>query len=508
MSSSNKRIAKNTIILYLRSIVIMLIYLYTSRVMLKQLGVDDYGIYSVIGGLVAMFSLMSNALSTSISRFITFEIGKGNKEKLRRIFSTSVIIQFGISVIVLLIAEIVAMWFINEEMTIPEERVTAAIWVLQCSLFTFCINLIAVPYNACIIAHEHMTAFAYISIIDVLLKLGICLCLIIAPIDKLVFFSILMTVSALIIRFIYVYYCQKKFQETKGELVFDKSVFKEMLGFSGWSFFTNTVHVFNNQGVNMLINVFFGVSVNAARGLATQVEGAVLTFVNNFTMAVNPQITKSYAGGDTDSLYGLICRGAKFSFFMMLIMVLPLICEAKTVLEIWLTTVPDYTVIFVQLSLIMGIIDTVGSSGYTACIATGRLKKYALIITPIGFLEFPFTWLLFFWGAQVVSTYYLYIVIKATIIVVRMFLLKEMVGLSTRRYMRDVIRPIFAVAIISIIPSLIVVYTLPQTFFRLVISIVVGIVSVSMVVLYVGMTNLERCTISDKVKKLFSRLKR
>lgn len=193
----------------------MLIYLYTSRVMLKQLGVDDYGIYSVIGGLVAMFSLMSNALSTSISRFITFEIGKGNKEKLRRIFSTSVIIQFGISVIVLLIAEIVAMWFINEEMTIPEERVTAAIWVLQCSLFTFCINLIAVPYNACIIAHEHMTAFAYISIIDVLLKLGICLCLIIAPIDKLVFFSILMTVSALIIRFIYVYYCQKNFKKQK-----------------------------------------------------------------------------------------------------------------------------------------------------------------------------------------------------------------------------------------------------------------------------------------------------
>lgn len=505
---SNKRIAKNTLVLYARSIVVMAITLYTSRVILRQLGVEDYGIYSVVGGLVAMFSLISNALSTSVSRFITYEIGRGDAAKLRKIFSTSVVIQLLISVVVLIVAELVAIWFIRTQMQIPAGRETAAVWVLQCSLVMFCFNLVSVPYNACIIAHEHMTAFAYVSIIDVLLKLGICLSLSFAPFDRLVYYAVLMALSAFVVRLIYGLYCHRHFPESKGRLVFDRQIFKEMLGFSGWSFFTNGVNLFNTQGVNMLINVFFGVTVNAARGLATQVESAVMTFVGNFTTAVNPQITKSYAAGERAALYNLVCRGAKFSFFVMYVMALPLICEAPMVLSLWLTEVPAHTVVFVQLSLVMGMIDCVGTSGFTACMATGHLKKYALIITPIGFLEFPLSWLLFRWGAPVVSTYYLYIAVKAAIIVARMYLLRGMIGLPVGRYLREVVCPVLAVAFLSAVPPVLTVRLVAEGFPRLVLSVAVSVCVVSLSALFVGMSRGERQTILAKVGAALSRLKR
>lgn len=506
-SADNKRIAKNTLLLYIRTLFVMLVSLYMSRVILEALGVEDYGIYQVVGGLVSMFSVISGTLSSAISRFITFEIGSGDQERLRRIFSTSVIIQVILAVSLFVIAEGVAMWFIRTHMQIPPGRAHAAEWVLHCSLVTFCINLISIPYNACIIAHEHMKAFAYVSILEVLLRLAVCFLIYVSPIDKLIFYAILLTIVAVIVRFVYSVYCHRHFVESRGKFSFDKPVFRELLGFSGWSFFTNTNSILNNQGVNMLMNVHFGVAVNAARGIATQVENAVLQFVNNFTTAINPQITKSYAAGDKERMFSLVCQGAKFSYFAMLLMALPIICEADTILRIWLVEVPEYTVIFVQLSLILGMCDCVGISGYTACAATGKMRKYALVLTPIGLLEFPLTWLFFLYGASVVSAYYLYIFVKVLVIIARLFMLHDMIGLKPVIFVKKVFRPMFLTSLLALVPSVAIVCCMPPSLLRLLLSVLLGVSSVVTASLFVGMTTNERNVIIGHFHKVLAKIR-
>lgn len=505
ISANNKRIAKNTLLLYVRTAFLMVISLYTSRVVLQALGVEDYGIYNVIGGVVMMFSVISNSLSSAISRFITFEIGRGDKERLRRIFSTGVIIQIVLSIIVIISVEVIANWFLKTQMQIPEGRMDAARWVLQFSLITFCINLISVPYNACIIAHEHMKAFAYVSILEAILKLGVCFCIMAISGDRLIYYAIFLTFTALIIRLVYGVYCHKHFEETRGKIMFDKSLTKEMAGFSGWSFFTNTSNLLNNQGVNMLMNVYFGVTVNAARGIAVQVENAVLQFVNNFTTAINPQITKSYAAGEFSRTHELVCRGAKFSYLAMLIFTVPLICETETILNVWLVEVPDYAVIFTQLSLIMGMIECLGSSGFTASMASGKIKKYALVLTPIAFVEFPLTWIFFACGASVVWTYYLYIIVKIAVLITRAHLLKEFIGLKFSTFCKRALQPSILATIAAAIPVVIEVLLIPQGLVRFFISIIVGFSSAVAASLYIGMTKGERAVIYTKTQDILSK---
>lgn len=501
-SANNKRIAKNTIVLYIRTMFVMLISLYTSRVILEVLGVEDYGIYQVVGGVVAMFSVISSSLSNAISRFLTFEIGHGDGERLKKIFSTSITIQLVIAAIIFLLSEIVGIWFIEAKMQIPLERLDAAKWVLHCSLFTFCINLLSVPYNACIIAHERMNAFAYIGIFEAIMKLAICYLIIVSPIDRLISYALLMMLLAVVVRIIYGIYCNRQFVESRVRVGFDKGIFKEMLGFSGWSFFNNTAFILNNQGVNMLMNVYFGVVVNAARGIAVQVESAVLQFVNNFTTAINPQITKSYASGDLESMHKLVCRGAKFSYFSMLFLALPIILEADQILNIWLVDVPEYTVIFVQLSLIMGLCDSIGNSGYTACIATGKLKKYSLVITSIAILEFPLAWVCFVLGAAPAYAYYTYIIVKIVILIARMYLMESMVGLKSSMYVRNVFLPILLTTLLAIVPPVVLSIFVRQSILRLVLIVVASFASVAVSTLYVGMTASERAVVLRGIGKL------
>lgn len=500
--SNSKRIAKNTMLLYARTFFVMIISLYTSRVILHVLGVEDYGVYQVVGGMVAMFAVFSQSLSSAISRFITYELGSGNAKKLAYVFSTSKVVQLIISAIVFLFGEIIGLWFMYNHMQIPDGRMEAANWVLQFTLVSFCINLLNIPYIACIIAHEHMKAFAYVSIFNAISQLGICYILLISPIDKLVFYGLLSMLISIGIRFIYVIYCKRRFEECHSPFYFHKAIFKEMFGFAGWNFFTNTNYLLNTQGVNMLINVFFGVTFNAARGLANQVESAVIQFVNSFTTAINPQITKSYAAGEKNEMFQLVCRGAKFSFFLMYIMALPLICEAATVLDLWLTVIPPKTVLFVQLSLLLGIFDCFGSTSTTACLATGKIRVYSIVIGTIGLLEFPFVWVAFSAGAEIEMAYYLYIVVKTAVIIARMFLMKRMVGLPVQSFITKAVIPSVLVAILSSIPSVVVVMYLPQTIIRLIISVIVGVISVGITALFVGMTTDERSFILSKVIKL------
>lgn len=491
-AQNNKRIAKNTLLLYFRTIFILIISLYTSRVILNALGVEDYGIYNVVGGFVAMFSLLSGSLSSSISRFITFELGKCNLEKLKLVFITSVNIQIGISLVVLILGEIIGLWFLNTHMNVPHGRMMAANWVLHCSLLMFCVNLISIPYNACIIAHERMTAFAYVSILEASLKLFICYLIIVSPYDKLISYAILLVAVSIIIRLIYGIYCGRHFEECRYRLTKDSSLVKEMTGFAGWSFFTNSCYLFNTQGVNLLINMFFGVALNAARGIATQVESAIMQFVNNFTMAVNPQITKNYAAGNMQEMNKLVCRGAKFSYFLLLLFALPVMFEAEYILWLWLKIVPEHTVIFLRLTIIGAMVNMLGSTGYTACMATGNIRRYVLWISTIGCLVFPLTWMAYKLGATVETTYVIFILVYIGVDSVRLYIMKGLLGFPVMMFVKAVVGRIIIVTGLSVILPLIINCVMGESFLRLLTTVVVCAMTSCASIYAAGLTKHEK----------------
>lgn len=314
----------------------MAVTLYTSRVVLNTLGVQDYGIYNVVGGVVAMFGFINSSMASATQRYITFALGKGDKNNLKKVFSTSLQIHVMISVLIVILGETIGLWFMYEQMKIPADRMNAAFWVLQCSIISAVIMILSVPYNADIIAHEKMSAFAYISILEVVLKLVIVYLLLISPFDKLIFYAFLILAVQILIRFCYSLYCNKHFEESKYQKIWDKHLFKEMTGFAGWSMFGNLSSVLFSQGLNMLLNVFFGPVANAARAIAVQVQTAIQQFVGNFQMALNPQITKTYAKGELNEMHKLIFRSARFSFYLLFFISLPVLLETKFILTIWL----------------------------------------------------------------------------------------------------------------------------------------------------------------------------
>lgn len=507
IAENNKRIAKNTLLLYFRTFLTMAISLYTSRVILNVLGVSDYGIYNVVGGVVAMFSVISGSFSSSISRFITFELGSGNFERLKKIFSTSLNTQLIIAAIIILLGELIGIWFINTKMQIPTERLVAANWAFQCSLFTFIINLISIPYNACIIAHEKMSAFAYISILEVTLKLIIVYLITFSPIDKLITYSILLLLVALTIRSAYGVYCKRHFSESKYQFIYDKQLSKEMLSFAGWSFFGNSAYMFNTQGVNILINLFFGVTFNAARGIATQVEASIMQFVNNFTVAINPQITKSYASGDKKYMFALMCQGAKYSYYLLLFFAIPFILEANTILKLWLKTVPEYAPIFLRLTMFGSMAMVLGNTMLTAVSATGNVKYYQLWVTIVGCLVFPLTWLAYELGFPVEIAYILYAIIYFILIFVRLYFVKKQLDFPVTDFIKKVLIKILVVSIAAFIIPTIVNYYIPASLGRLILTIFCATISSISSILVIGLEQNEKHLILAKVKQLIYRTK-
>lgn len=506
-SENTKRIAKNTLILYVRTLFTMLVSLYTSRVILNTLGVSDFGISNVVGGVVGMFSVISGSLSSSISRFITFELGHGDINKLKRIFSTSVNIQIGIALIIVILAEGMGVWFVNHKLNIPTGRLVAANWVFQCSLLSFAIGLISVPYNACIIAHERMSAFAYMSILETILKLVIVYMLFISPYDKLISYAVLFVVISLIMRLIYGWYCNKHFVESHYEFIYDRPLIKEMTGFAGWSFFGNTAYMLNTQGVDMLINIFFGVTLNAAKGVASQVQNAVMQFVGNFTVAINPQITKSYASGDREYMNKLICRGARLSYYLLLIFTVPIVCEADYILYLWLKTVPEYAPIFLRLILFGTLMTLLGNTMYTAILSTGEIKKYQVAVTIVGCLVFPLTWLAFRIGLPPETTYYIYIIIYFLLNFVRVYIAKGLMDFPMKLYIFDVILKVVVVSVISFILPLLVVYYLEEGFLRLCAVCIVSLFSTMTVIYIFGLEKIEREMVHKKTSRLLSHVR-
>lgn len=506
-SQNNKRIAKNTLLLYFRMLFMMAVNLYTSRVVLHVLGVEDFGIYNVVGGVVAMFSVISGSLSAAISRFITYELGKGDKEKLTRIFSSSVTIQLGLGLIILLLAEAIGVWFLNEKMAIPENRMYAANWVFQLSILTFIINLISVPYNAAIIAHEKMSAFAYISILEVVAKLIIVYMLLLSPIDKLIFYAILMASVALIIRFVYGFYCKRHFGECTYHFIFDKELLKKMFGFAGWNFIGASSAVLRDQGGNIVINLFCGPTVNAARGIAYQVNTAISGFVNNFMTALNPQITKSYAAGDKEYMMTLIYQGARLSFYILFILSLPVIINAHYILTLWLKIVPEHTTLFVQLVLIFAMSESISNPLITAMLATGRIRNYQIIVGGLQLLNLPISYILLRYGCIPETVLIVAICISQCCLAARLYMLRGMIGLSVRKYISKVYFNVLIVsAVSSILPVLLAANT-EETFINFICSCFVSLFASFVVIYFIGCSGKERQFINGKVNKIINKIR-
>lgn len=504
----NKRIAKNTLLLYIRMLFLMVISLYTSRVVLNILGVEDFGIYNVVGGVVAMFSVLSGSLSASISRFITYELGKGNQNNLNKIFSSSVTIQLGLSLIIIILAETIGLWFLNAKMVIPEDRIIAANWVFQFSILTFSINLISVPYNASIIAHEKMSAFAYISILEAIGKLTIAYLISYSPIDKLIFYAILMCTVALIIRFTYGYYCKRKFKECTYHFIWDKTLLKQMFGFAGWNFIGAASAVLRDQGGNVVINLFCGPTVNAARGIAFQVNSAIHSFVTNFMTALNPQITKSYASGDKKYMMTLIFQGARLSFYMLLILSLPILINTNYILKLWLGLVPDHAVLFVRLVLIFAMSESISHPLVTAMLATGKIRNYQIIVGGLQMMNLPLSYIMLRLGFFPEIVIVIAIIISQCCLATRLILLRSMIGISIKQYIKYVYLNIIIVSITSIILPFISSYYIQESFTGFIWQSLFTILCTIICIYWIGCKPQERHFIHQKISYFAHRIKK
>ena len=453
-SNQNKRIAKNTLFLYFRMLFLMLISLYTSRVILEALGVEDYGIYNVVGGFVSMFALISAALTSACSRFLNFELGKGDLERQNIVFSTAVTIQWGLAIIVAVLSEAIGIWYVNNIMVLPPERLTAANWCFQFSIFNFCMNLITVPYNASIIAHEKMRTFAYIGLIQGFAQLGISFLVFFEPFDRLVFYALLLMILQFVIRYTYQVYCRKHFKECCYRFVLDKPLLKHMFSYSLWHLIGNGAAVLKNHGVNLVLNFFFGPTVNAAKGIANQVDHAVGQFVGNFMMAMNPQITKSYAKGDYSYMFSLVNKGARFSFYLLLFLSLPVIINADYILHFWLKQVPPYTIVFSQLTLIAMLINSLSKPLITAQNATGNVRNYQIVVGGVELLNLPFSYLCLYYGMPPTSVVFVSIFVSVLALGTRLIMLPlTLKGFQPLSFFKSVIVTCTSVAIIaSIIP--------------------------------------------------------
>lgn len=437
---NTRRIAKNTLMLYGRMLFSMVVSLYTSRVVLNALGVEDYGIYNVVGGFVTMFSLISNSLSSAVSRFLTFELGRGDMERLKAIFSTSVLIHIALAAVIFILAETVGVWFLNTQMTIPAERLTAANWVFQASVVSFMFALFSVPYNASIVAHEHLSIFAYFSILDVVLRLAIVLFIAYVPFnaDKLIVYSLLLLAASVFSRQIYWLYCRRHFTECCVKWKFNRQYWKQMSSFAGWNFIGSTAGLLKDQGVNILLNLYLGPVVNAARGIAMAVNSAVSSFAGNFMTALNPQITKSYASDDKEYMFSLVERGARFSFYILLLLTLPIFFETEFILTIWLKQYPEHTVNFVRLVLVLTMCDAISNTLITLQSATGRIRNYQIAVGGTMMLNLPFSYLCLELGYAPEATLLVAIAVSICCLVLRLMFLRKTAGMPILSFIKGV----------------------------------------------------------------------
>ena len=397
--SSNKRIAKNTIMLYIRMLLSMVISLYTSRVVIQTLGVSDYGVYGVVGGIVTMFSFLNGALAGATARYLSVELGAGNKVRLKETFSTALGLHIGIALFVTIICETFGVWFLENKLVLPDERMFAAHWVLQFSILTMVFQVIQVPFNAAIISNEKMGVFAYIEIANSILKLLIVYMLLLGHFDKLILYSALTCLVSFLITSVYVIYSKRQFDECSFRLVWKKELLKPMLTYSGWEFYGNMSLVASSQGINMLLNIFFGTVMNAAFDIVTRVKSIIMSLATNFTTAIRPQIYKNYSVQDYGRVFSLMQNGARITFLLMLVFCAPLIIEAPYILHLWLGVMPEHADTLLRLSLLWNLIVSMYVTMNDVSHATGDVKFQCLTSGTLYAIVLPISYFAFLLGA-------------------------------------------------------------------------------------------------------------
>lgn len=498
-TSNNKRIAKNTLFMYFRMFITMAAGLYTARVVLKALGAEDYGLYNVIGGIISMFTFINGAMTNTTSRYITFYLGKKDAEGLNNIFSMSFLIHAFIALIIILLGETIGLWYLYEKLVIPEGRLSVAVILYQLSIASAVVNILYVPFNATIVAHEKMSAFAYISIMDAVLKLSIALSINYVPIDKLIYYGIMLFLIPLVDISIYYTYCKRNFEETNIRWYWSKPLFKEMFSFTGWSVLGNFSYVFFNQGINLILNSFCGTAVNAARGVAMQVDALVRQFAANVQIAINPQIIKSYADNDMRRMYTLIFSSSRLCYFLLLLLALPIILEADVILQVWLGEVPPHTINFVRIVLVGVILDTLVNPMFTANLATGKVKIYQIWISIISYGFMPLVYLSIKLTDIPESVFLCTILCNIICVVARVYILRKQIDLSVTAYIKEVIMPIMFVSGLSLIAPLYVHGKIENMVLDFFTTCAVSVLSVIVFVWILGMKHDERKFVLKKI---------
>ena len=486
-------IARNTLMLYVRMLFMMFMGLYTSRIVLQALGENDYGVYNVIGGVVAMFSIISGALNSAVSRFITFEMGKGEGARLNAVYSTAVTIQMILAAVVVLVAEPVGLWFIENEMTIDPSRIPAAKWVLHFSLLAFVINLMSVPQMASITAHEKMSAYAVIGIMEGLLRFGVALLIMNSSYDRLIFYAALMMLAVLLVRLAYGIYCRTHFEECRYRPVLDSSLLKKMFSFAGWNFIGVTAGVLRDHGGNILVNIFSGsVVVNAARGVALQLSNAVQSFVTNFMTAVNPQITKSYAAGEHEYMFSLMRKSSRMAYYLLMIIVLPVMFNTDMLLNLWLGEVPAMSSGLARLFLVLALSESLSGPLLTGMLATGRIRDYQILVGGLLMLNFPVSYIFLKCGAPVEVTVIVAIVISQLCLFVRLYMLRRQMRFPVGKYLQRVYLNIIKVTVVAMAIPFAVQPFLPEGYVGFAISVPLCVICAGLSVLVIGCSREER----------------
>ena len=504
VSVNNKRIAKNTIYLYLRQILVMVVSLYTSRVVLATLGEVDYGIYNVVGGVVTLFTFLNFAMACATGRFITFELGRKNYEKLNVVFSYSVLIHIAIAILILILGETVGLWFFHTQMNIPAERMYAAGWVYQFSIFACMVNIMCVPYNALITSHEKMNIYAIFSIIEVVLKLVIVWVLVLFGADKLILYAILMFCVSVLMRILNQTYTIRTFKNVHFIRCKDKQTLKDMFGYAGWSLVGSLAVILFDQGVNVLLNIFFGPVVNAARGVSMQIKTAVVNFSNNFQQALSPQINKSYASDNLQYMHTLIFAASKYTYYVMFLMALPISLLANQILSIWLVDVPEHTANFTVLILMISILQAIGQPISNAAGANGHIRNFQLIVGGINLSLLPIAWFVLKKYPVPEFIFMLHILVNIIAQIARLLIVKPMISLSLREYVRKVVLPGGLVTILSIPIPLVMKLLLPINFMSFIAILSTSLLCTIVSVYLVGMSSNERTMVTQKIRNIIN----
>lgn len=505
--SNNKRIAKNTMFLYIRMGISMLVGLYTSRIVLEALGVDDYGIYNVVGSFIVAFTFISGPLKSATQRFLNFELGKGIKGKLNEVINISFYIYIFLSVILVIVIEIAGMWFLNHKMQMPVNRYNAAHFAFQMSVLTLILHLIRTPFESLIIAYENMSFYAYISIAEVVLKLMNAFLLLLIPFDKLKIFSVNMLVISIVIFFITFYYCRKKFIDAKVQFPYKKwnwPLFKELMGFSGWSLFGSVASVSANQGINLLLNLFYGVAVNAAMGIASQVNTSIVQFVTNFQVAFRPQLVKYYAQNKMDDLRTLVINTSKYSYLLLFMLVCPVAFNMPFLLKVWLKNPPEYASEFSIMMLIYALLESLSAPMWMTIQATGRIKKYQIVISCVMFLNVALSYFFLKIGFGPVTVLVIKCCLDLVYFIVRIVFVKFKIQLSLKHYFIKTLLPIVSVTAISLSCLYFIDSKCENDLFKLIITSTAFLFISSISIFFFGINKAEKNQIVVFLKKRFS----